>query len=118
MENIYKPRMICVGSDTRFNVQICYYNIGSHSPKEENGKIHYILVCPDCRIDYFAAAPWDAINYAKNRIEVKGRGTAYGKIRIMVIDEKTEEEYLGMIIEKVVHRKYIPLEAPRKKVRR
>ena len=36
----------------------------------------------------------------------------------MVIDEKTEEEYLAMIVEKIVHRKYIPLEAPRKKVRR
>ena len=118
MENIYKPQMICVGSDTRFNVQICHYPFGSRVPKEENGKIHYILICQDCRIDYFAAAPCDVINYAKHRIEVKGRGTAYGKIRIMVIDEKTEEEYLGMIVEKVVHRKYIPLEASRKKVRR
>lgn len=115
MKNIYKPQIICINSDENYQVKLYNTNTTEYIPEESNGKLHYILICDTYRIDYYAAAPWQAINYAKRRIEVKGRGTAKGRITIKLKDIKTNKEFLGATVEKIISRRYIPYNSPRKR---
>lgn len=115
MENIYKPDIICIGSEEKYDVRLYNTRTKQFIPEGNEKYLHYILICDNCRIDYYGDTPWSAINFAKRHIETKGRGTAKGKVIIKLKDTITQKEFLAATVEKTIKRQYINCEPKRKR---
>lgn len=120
-ENIDKTFFVCVDKDENYNIQLFpkHINIPNAKPEEEFGKLKFNIILDHHRTEFLSQRPpFDVINYAKRLIEVKGRGKcSKGKARIVWLNLNDNKEYCCAIVEKIITRKYVPIESKRKKVK-
>jgi hypothetical protein len=115
-EDIYKPQFVCIGSEDDYKVKFLKVSSDVLAEINSSGSIHYIIVLDTYRIDSYFKNPIQMISYAKRTIWAKGRGAySEGRAKIFVIDENTRKEVQIATVEKIVTRRYAPVERRRKK---
>lgn len=111
-DSIEKPRFVCTGKDVNCNVHIC--SIEETEPKKWKGYIVYNIVLSDGRVVAYFNDVSEAIEYAKQKIVVKGRGKVNKALaQILIQDSKTGAEHLVALVEKEMIRHYRMVNKPK-----
>lgn len=111
-DNIEKPRFICTGKEENCNVKT--YDVDDSSSKKWNGHTIYNIVMADSRVTTYFNDVTEAIDYAKSKMVVKGRGKINKTIaQILIQDSKTGTEHLVALVEKEIIRHYRMINKPK-----
>lgn len=92
--------------------EITYYNVSKTAKMDDHGNFIAVILLDNCRIDIKMKTLSVIIDYAKKKIVAKGkRGArnAYGKCKILLVDEKSSVEFTAAVINLQRTRYYEPI---------
>jgi predicted nucleotide-binding protein (sugar kinase/HSP70/actin superfamily) len=111
-DTIEKPRFICTGKEENYNVHT--YAVDKNSSKKWNEYTIYNIVLSDGRVTTYFDDVSEAVEYAKKRLVVKGRGKVTKALaQILIQDSKTGAEHLVALVEKEIVRHYRMIGKPK-----
>ena len=109
---VEKPKFVYTGEKVQYREQ--WYNQNKNYIAETNsaGTIHWIIKTGGERIDYYGN-PSRLIEHVRRRVAVhttNNRANSAGTARVYIKDVSSDEEVMVLIVEKMVHRYYEPVE--------
>ena len=110
---IEKPKFVYTGAKIQYREQWCNQNKGYVAETNSAGTIHWIIKTGGERIDCYYRDPNRLIEHVRRRVAVHttgSRANSSGIARVYIKDVNSGEEVMALVVEKIVHRYYEPVE--------
>lgn len=110
---VEKPKFVYTGAKVQYREQWCNQNKGYVAETNSAGTIHWIIKTGGERIDCYYGDPNRLIEHVRRRVAVHttgSRANSSGIARVYIKDVNSGEEVMVLVVEKMVHRYYEPVE--------